>query len=97
MAVGDNVRLEEGEISIMRYAILIKKVEDSYGAYVLDVPGCVAVGESLEGLKELITEAILFHIDCIDDKFILGNKKKSQEEAATLGNDVSSVKVEIVV
>jgi predicted RNase H-like HicB family nuclease len=89
----------------MRYAhrvadlceIVIEKGETSYGAYVPDLPGCFAVGESLEELKELITEAILFHIDCIDDKFILDNKKKSQEEAATLENDVSSVKVEIVV
>ena len=45
---------------------------------------------------ELITEAILFHIDCIDDKLILGNYKESQEEATTLENNVSSVNVEIV-
>jgi len=31
----------------MRYAIVIEKGETSYGAHVPDLPGCVAVGESL--------------------------------------------------
>ena len=47
----------------MRYAIVIEKGETSYGAYVPDLPGCVAVGESLEEVKELIAEAILFHLE----------------------------------
>jgi hypothetical protein len=40
-------RLEEGGRKIMRYAVVIEKGENSYGAYVPDLPGCVAVGESL--------------------------------------------------
>lgn len=46
----------------MRYAILIEKGDTSYGAYVLDLPGCVAVGETLEEVKVLIHEAIEFHL-----------------------------------
>ena len=42
----------------MRYAVVIEKGETSYGAYVPDLPGCVAVGETLEEVKQLITEAI---------------------------------------
>lgn len=30
----------------MRYAVVIEKGETSYGAYVPDLPGCVAVAES---------------------------------------------------
>lgn len=47
----------------MRYAVVIEKGETSYGAYVPDLPGCVAVAESLEEVRNLIKEAIAFHIE----------------------------------
>lgn len=45
----------------MRYAIVIEKGQTSYGAYVLDLPGCVAVGETIEEVRQLIQETIVFH------------------------------------
>jgi predicted RNase H-like HicB family nuclease len=47
----------------MRYIVVIEKGETSYGAYVPDLPGCIAVGETLEEVKTLIAEAIEFHIE----------------------------------
>ena len=47
----------------MRYAVIIEKGEDSYGAYVPDLPGCVAVGDTVEEVKILIQEAIEFHLE----------------------------------
>jgi predicted RNase H-like HicB family nuclease len=47
----------------MRYAVVIEKGENSFGAYVPDLPGCVAVGESVEEVETLIREAIEFHIE----------------------------------
>ena len=47
----------------MRYAVIIEKGETSYGAYVPDLPGCVAVAESVEEVEKLIREAIQFHIE----------------------------------
>ena len=47
----------------MRYMIVIEKGETSYGAYVPDLPGCVAVGETEEEVKRLIQEAIEFHLE----------------------------------
>jgi predicted RNase H-like HicB family nuclease len=47
----------------MRYAVIYEKGETSYGAYVPDLPGCVAVGETLEEVEKLIREAIQFHIE----------------------------------
>ncbi len=46
-----------------RYAVVIEKGPTSYGAYVPDLPGCVAVGESIEEVTDLIREAIEFHIE----------------------------------
>jgi predicted RNase H-like HicB family nuclease len=47
----------------MRYAVIIEKGNESFGAYVPDVPGCVAVGETEEEVRRLISEAIEFHIE----------------------------------
>ncbi|HEY3115543.1 MAG TPA: type II toxin-antitoxin system HicB family antitoxin [Chloroflexota bacterium] len=46
----------------MRYAVVIEKGETSYGAYVPDLPGCVAVAETLEEVERLIREAIESHL-----------------------------------
>ena len=47
-----------------RYAVVIERAaDDSYSAYVPDLPGCVAVGQdSPEAARELIHEAIDAHI-----------------------------------
>ena len=47
----------------MRYAVIIEEGENSFGAYVPDLPGCAAVAETKEELMQLIQEAIDFHIE----------------------------------
>ena len=47
----------------MRYAIIIEKSENGWGAYVPDLPGCIAVGETVEETEKLIKEAAEFHLD----------------------------------
>lgn len=47
----------------MKYAVVFEKGPTSYGAYVPDLPGCVAVGDTLEEVERLIQEAIEFHIE----------------------------------
>jgi len=47
----------------MRYGIIIEKGENNYSAYVPDLPGCVAVGDTIEEVKQEIAEAIEFHIE----------------------------------
>jgi predicted RNase H-like HicB family nuclease len=51
----------------MRYAVIIEKGENSYGAYVPDLPGCVAVGDTPEEVKALIQEAIEFHLEGLQE------------------------------
>ena len=48
---------------MMKYTIIIEKGESSYGAFVPDLPGCIAVGETKQETIELISEAIKFHIE----------------------------------
>ncbi|MCA1636336.1 MAG: type II toxin-antitoxin system HicB family antitoxin [Acidobacteria bacterium] len=47
----------------MRYAVIVEEGENSFGAYVPDLPGCTAVGETREEVLRLIQEAIEFHIE----------------------------------
>ncbi|GFE67490.1 type II toxin-antitoxin system HicB family antitoxin [Chroococcus sp. FPU101] len=47
----------------MRYAVVVEKGNTSYGAYVPDLPGCIAVGETREEVLNLIQEAVEFHIE----------------------------------
>ena len=46
----------------MEYVVIFEKGENSYGASVLDLPGCIAVTETMEEDWELIAEAIESHI-----------------------------------
>jgi len=49
----------------MEYVVIIEQDEGSFGAYVPDLPGCVAVGESREEAMDLIREAIELHIESL--------------------------------
>lgn len=46
----------------MRYAVVIEKAEGNYSAYVPDLPGCVAAGDTVEETERLLREAIEIHI-----------------------------------
>ncbi|MEK6734971.1 MAG: type II toxin-antitoxin system HicB family antitoxin [Pseudomonadota bacterium] len=52
----------------MRYMVVIEEGPASFGAYVPDLPGCIAVGESSEEVMQLIQEAIEFHIECLKEE-----------------------------
>ena len=47
----------------MEYVVILEKGDGSFGAYVPDLPGCVAVGETKSEALRLIREAIEFHFD----------------------------------
>lgn len=49
--------------SNMQYLVVIEQGPNSFGAYVPDLPGCIAVGESREEVATLIQEAIELHIE----------------------------------
>lgn len=49
----------------MRYAVIYEKGKSGYGAYVPDLPGCVAVGKSLPRVQRLIREAVELHIEAM--------------------------------
>ena len=49
----------------MRYMVVIERGENSWGAHVPDLPGCIAVAETREEVVRLIREAIDLHIESL--------------------------------
>ena len=47
----------------MRYLVVVEEGPKSFGAYVPDLPGCIAAGETREEVLTLIREAIEFHLE----------------------------------
>lgn len=51
----------------MKYAVVIEKGPESFGAYAPDLPGCAVVGESREEVIKLIQEAIELHLQSLKE------------------------------
>lgn len=50
----------------MDYVVVIERGSDgSYSAYVPDLPGCVACGDTQDEARQLISEAVALHIDSL--------------------------------
>ena len=47
----------------MKYTVILEKGESSFGAFVPNLPGCIAVGEGKEQTLRLLKEAVAFHIE----------------------------------
>ncbi len=45
-----------------RYAIVVEKAGGNYSAYVPDLPGCVATGETVEATEKRLWDVIEFHV-----------------------------------
>lgn len=45
------------------YTVIFERGERNWSAYVPDLPGCIATGETREEIERMIGEAIHFHIE----------------------------------
>ena len=47
----------------MKYVAIVTKAGNGYSAYLPDLPGCIAAGDTLEETTRLIQEAVPFHLE----------------------------------
>jgi predicted RNase H-like HicB family nuclease len=47
------------------YAVIIERANGNLSAYVPDLPGCVATGQTEEEIRTNIAEAIRLHVDSL--------------------------------
>ena len=52
----------------MKYVVVIHKGSNSYGAYVPDLPGCVAAARTRDEVYTLIREAIQLCIEALEEE-----------------------------
>ena len=51
----------------MKYTVIIEKGPTSYGAYIPDLPGCVAAGGTREEVISLVTAAVADHVELMSE------------------------------
>lgn len=47
----------------MQYTVIVEQGDSSWGAYVPDLPGCVAAADTRDEVLQLIREAVEIHIE----------------------------------
>ena len=47
----------------MKYTAVIEKTGNGYSAYLLDLPGCIAAGDTLDETADLIRQAAAYHVE----------------------------------
>jgi predicted RNase H-like HicB family nuclease len=67
----------------MRYAIVVEKAHGNYSAYVPDLPGCVATGETVATVESEIRDAIRFHIGGLKEDGLPVSQPTSPPDALT--------------
>ena len=52
----------------MKYAVVIERGPNSYGAHVPDLPGCVAAANTRDEVYTLIRDAIQMYIEALEEE-----------------------------
>ncbi|MCX6578893.1 MAG: type II toxin-antitoxin system HicB family antitoxin [Candidatus Aminicenantes bacterium] len=55
---------------MIKYLVIYEKTDTGYSAYIPDLPGCVATGETKTEVEENIYEAIKFHLEGLREEGI---------------------------
>lgn len=64
----------------MKYAVVIERSEAGFGAFVPDLPGCVAVAETANEVRALIREAVELHLEAMREDGISAPAPSSRVE-----------------
>ncbi len=68
----------------MRFTVILERGDESWGAQVPDLPGCVAVAVTREEALALIREAINLHIQGLIDEGLPIPQPRSEGEVVEL-------------
>lgn len=69
----------------MTYLVVIERGDTSFGAYVPDMPGCVAVGEREEEALRLVREAMALHLEALREQGLVVPEPRSHGELVGVG------------
>ena len=69
----------------MRYVVIVEQGENNVGAYVPDLPGCVAVGDTKEEVLRTIQEAVELHLEVMREEGLPIPEPSSSSEYVEIG------------
>jgi predicted RNase H-like HicB family nuclease len=69
----------------MRYTVIVERGDDSWGAHVPDLPGCVAVADSRDEVLELIREAMTLHVQGLQAEGLPIPEPRSEGDVIEIG------------
>jgi predicted RNase H-like HicB family nuclease len=69
----------------VRYVVIVEQGENGVGAYVPDLPGCVAVGETKEDVLRLLGEAVELHLEALREDGLPIPEPSSSSEYVEVG------------
>lgn len=52
----------------MKYVVVYEKAPNNWAAYVPDLPGCIAAGDTREEVESLIREAIGLYVEALREQ-----------------------------
>ena len=70
---------------MVRYVVIVEQGENGFGAYVPDLPGCVAVGETRDEALCLIQESIELHLESMREEGLTPPEPSSSSEYVEVG------------
>ena len=47
----------------MEYLVIIEKTDKNYSAYLPDIPGCIATGDTKEDVLNKLKKALVMHVE----------------------------------
>jgi predicted RNase H-like HicB family nuclease len=69
----------------VRFVVIVEQGEQGVGAYVPDLPGCVAVGETKEEALRLIQETVELHLEGMHEDGLPIPEPSSSSEYVEVG------------
>lgn len=68
-----------------QYTVILEQGEESWGAHVPDLPGCVAAAATREEVLSLIREAIVLHIEALRESGLPVPVPRSEGQVVDVG------------
>ena len=51
----------------MEYLVIIEKTDRNYSAYLPDIPGCIATGDTKEDVLNRLKKALVMHVEGLQE------------------------------
>jgi len=67
-----------------KYLVIYERAGSNWSAYVPDLPGCVAAGDTREETSRLIRDAIKFHIEGMQEEGLPIPEPSAEAESVTI-------------